>query len=65
MRILCDAVIMFPNFRGQIFALSFFLAAGVSSAIAQTEYSIGDPTPQQQAMLELINRARANGEARS
>src|SRR6478735_8118104 len=63
MGILCEAVIMFPNFRGQFFALSFLLAASFSSAIAQTEYSIGDPTPQQQAMLELINRARANGEA--
>jgi hypothetical protein len=54
---------MFLNVRNQFIALSFLLAAGLSSAIAQTEYSIGDPTPQQQAMLELINRARANGEA--
>src|SRR6478672_2338930 len=54
---------MFPSLRNQFIALSFFLGAGFSSAIAQTEYSIGDPTPEQQAMLELINRARANGEA--
>src|SRR6476660_485186 len=58
-----EATIMFLKVRNQFLALSFLLTAGVSSAIAQTEYSIGDPTPQQQAMLELINRARANGEA--
>jgi uncharacterized protein YkwD len=51
------------NVRNRFVALSFLVAAGVSSAVAQTEYSIGDPTPEQQAMLELINRARANGEA--
>jgi uncharacterized protein YkwD len=54
---------MSPNLRNQFVALSFLLTAGFSSAFAQTEYSIGDPTPEQQAMLELINRARANGEA--
>src|SRR6476646_4712949 len=54
---------MSPNLRNQFIALSFLFTAGFSSALAQTEYSIGDPTPQQQAMLELINRARANGEA--
>ena len=54
---------MSPNLRNQFIALSFLFTAGFSSALAQTEYSIGDPTPEQQAMLELINRARANGEA--
>jgi uncharacterized protein YkwD len=54
---------MFPNVRNRFIAFSFLLAAGFSSAVAQTEYSIGDPSPEQQAMLELINRARANGEA--
>jgi uncharacterized protein YkwD len=40
------------------------LALGVlSEAIAQTQYSIGNPTNEQQYMLELINRARANGGA--
>jgi uncharacterized protein YkwD len=34
-----------------------------SEAFAQTQYSIGNPTPEQQYMLELINRARANGGA--
>src|SRR6478609_5716732 len=63
MGFLREAVIMFPNVRTQLLALSFLLTAGVFSAVAQTEYSIGDPSPQQQAMLELINRARANGEA--
>jgi uncharacterized protein YkwD len=32
-------------------------------AVAQTQYSIGYPSPEQQYMLELINRARANGGA--
>jgi hypothetical protein len=32
-------------------------------AFAQTQYSIGNPTPEQQYMLELINRARANADA--
>src|SRR4029077_1671833 len=54
---------MSPNLRNQFIVLSILLTTGFSSAIAQTEYSIGDPTPEQQAMLELINRARANGEA--
>ncbi|MBS1562137.1 MAG: T9SS type A sorting domain-containing protein [Bacteroidetes bacterium] len=35
-----------------------FLSA--MGAIAQTQYSHGDPTPDEQYMLELINRARAN-----
>ena len=30
--------------------------------MAQTQYSHGDPTPEEQYMLELINRARANPE---
>jgi cysteine-rich secretory family protein len=30
---------------------------------AQTQYSIGNPSPEQQYMLELINRARANADA--
>ena len=42
----------------------FLVAAGaLSRASAQTQYSIGNPTPEQQYMLELINRARANGGA--
>jgi uncharacterized protein YkwD len=38
-------------------------AAAFTQAIAQTQYSIGNPTNEQQYMLELINRARANGGA--
>src|SRR3954468_15918540 len=38
-------------------------AAALSEAIAQTQYSIGSPSNEQQYMLELINRARANGGA--
>src|SRR3954469_13306435 len=47
------------------FVAPIFLFAGVLSttAFAQTQYSIGNPTPEQQYMLELINRARANGGA--
>jgi len=55
---------MFANIRIQIIALSsFVVAAGFSPAIAQTQYSIGYPSPEWQYMLELINRARANGGA--
>lgn len=38
----------------------FALAA---QAHAQTQYSIGNPSNEQQYMLELLNRARANGAA--
>jgi hypothetical protein len=41
-----------------LFWLTAFLPAN-----AQTQYSIGDPTNAQQYMLELINRARADGGA--
>ena len=55
---------MLANIRIQIIALSLFVAAaGFSPAIAQTQYSIGYPSPEWQYMLELINRARANGGA--
>jgi hypothetical protein len=37
--------------------------AAFSQAVAQTQYSIGSPTNEQQYMLELINRARADGGA--
>ncbi len=45
--------------------LIIFLVAAVivSRASAQTQYSIGNPTPEQQYMIELINRARADGGA--
>jgi uncharacterized protein YkwD len=56
--------IMFANNRLRFIAFSLVVAAaGFSPAIAQTRYSIGNPTPEQQYMLELINRARANGGA--
>jgi len=41
----------------------FVLVASFSPANAQTQYSIGSPTNEQQYMLELINRARADGGA--
>jgi uncharacterized protein YkwD len=55
---------MLANIRIPIMALSLFVAAaGFSPAIAQTQYSIGNPPAEQQYMLELINRARANADA--
>jgi len=38
-------------------------AAAFSQALGQSQYSIGNPTNEQQYMLELINRARANADA--
>lgn len=52
--------------RDQVIAVlcgGFLIAAAFSPADAQTQYSIGNPTSEQQYMLELINRARANGGA--
>jgi hypothetical protein len=48
-----------------LFIAPIILAAAILSPrlLAQTQYSIGNPTPEQQYMLELINRARANGGA--
>jgi hypothetical protein len=55
---------MLANLRIRFIALGVFVAAaGFSPAIAQTQYSIGYPSPEWQYMLELINRARANGGA--
>ncbi len=55
---------MFGKVRIPFFALSLLVAAGFSPAIAQNQqYSIGNPTNEQQEMLELINRARADGGA--
>jgi uncharacterized protein YkwD len=55
---------MLANIRIKFIALgSFVVAAGFSPAIAQTQYSIGNPTNEQQYMLELVNRARADGGA--
>jgi uncharacterized protein YkwD len=55
---------MFGNVRLQFIALSLFIAAaGFSRALAQTQYLIGNPSNEQQYMVELINRARANGGA--
>ena len=49
--------------RTHFFTLALFVIAAASPAIAQTQYSIGNPTNEQQYMLELINRARANADA--
>jgi uncharacterized protein YkwD len=54
---------MFGSFRFHFIALGLLVAAGFSPALGQTQYSIGNPSPVQQYMLELINRARANADA--
>ena len=55
---------MIAQGRLQFIAFTILLAAGLSrNAFGQTQYSIGYPSPEQQYMLELINRARANGGA--
>jgi uncharacterized protein YkwD len=53
------------NRRERLAALITMLVAAIAlpRAIAQTQYSIGNPSPGQQYMLELINRARANADA--
>ncbi len=43
--------------------LILLVSFAFSSARAQTQYSIGNPSNEAQYMLELINRARANGGA--
>src|SRR6476469_6356435 len=55
---------MIVRIRPRLAALIlFFAGAGAPAGFAQTQYSIGYPSPEQQFMLELINRARANGGA--
>jgi uncharacterized protein YkwD len=56
---------MFLNPRQPLTALITMLVAAIAlpRAVAQTQYSIGSPTPEQQYMLELINRARVNADA--
>ena len=54
---------MLVNVRLSVLALVLFVFATGFTAVAQTQYSIGNPSPEQQYMLELINRARANGGA--
>jgi uncharacterized protein YkwD len=45
------------------FLAVFAIAGALSRVEGQTQYLIGNPTSEQQYMLELINRARANGGA--
>ncbi|HKP05045.1 MAG TPA: hypothetical protein VJU77_16965 [Chthoniobacterales bacterium] len=55
---------MFANV--QLYLIRFIAltaATALSQAIAQTQYSIGTPSNEEQYMIELINRARANGGA--
>jgi uncharacterized protein YkwD len=54
---------MLATLRLRFFTLALFVLASAAPAVAQTQYSIGNPTNEQQYMLELINRARINGGA--
>src|ERR1700674_608151 len=54
---------MLSTIRRVFLALTLLIVATASQAGAQTQYSIGNPTNEQQYMVELINRARANGGA--
>lgn len=54
---------MLATVRLRFLTLTLFVLATASPALAQTQYSIGNPTPEQQYMLELTNRARANADA--
>lgn len=54
---------MLATLRLRFFTLALFVLASAAPAVAQTQYSIGNPTNEQQYMLELINRARADGGA--
>jgi uncharacterized protein YkwD len=56
---------MLATVRLRFFMLTLFVLAIASSVLAQdpVQYSIGNPTNEQQYMLELINRARADGGA--
>ena len=56
---------MLATVRLRLFTLTLFVLVGATSALAQNpvQYSIGNPTNEQQYMLELINRARANADA--
>ena len=53
---------MLTTVRLRFLTLTLFVLASASSALAQ-QYLIGNPTNEQQYMLELINRARANADA--
>ena len=53
---------MIRELRLQFFAVIVLLVvASAPKSGAQTQYSIGYPSPEQQYMLELINRARSDG----
>ena len=54
---------MLVSRRLALASLALVFLAVASPAIAQSQYSIGNPTNEQQYMLELINRARANADA--
>jgi uncharacterized protein YkwD len=47
----------------KVLIISLVASGALSQASAQTQYSIGSPTNEQQYMVELINRARADGGA--
>ncbi len=49
--------------RRALFALTAILGVSLCTARAATVYSIGDPTDEEQALLENLNRARAYPQA--
>jgi hypothetical protein len=52
-----------PSLWSLLLVLTILSLAIVDQSDAQTRYSVGNPTNEQQYMLELINRARADGSA--
>ena len=54
---------MLATVRLRFVTLTLFVLAAASPALALDQYFIGNPTNEQQYMLELINRARADGGA--
>jgi hypothetical protein len=53
---------MLSTGRLRFLTLTLFVIATALPAFAQSQYFIGNPTNEQQYMLELINRARANAD---
>ena len=52
-----------PSLSSRLLFLAVLSLTIVGQGDAQTRYSVGNPTNDQQYMLELINRARADGSA--
>ena len=55
-----STLVFTPRIQLTLVVYFALLAFAIEAQGQQTLYSQGDPTPQEQYMLELINRARAN-----